>query len=67
MRTRSEPDRLMIWTKRVIISNTEGGFRAILARYELDDLLDIAIRMEIRNKLLTRLKGAVKGIGTPYN
>ncbi|MEA3310262.1 MAG: SPFH domain-containing protein [Chloroflexota bacterium] len=61
---RTEPDRLMIWTKRVIISNTEGGFRAILARYELDELLDFATRAEIRQKLLDRLIGAVKGLGT---
>ncbi|MCD4739511.1 MAG: SPFH domain-containing protein [Anaerolineae bacterium] len=61
--TRSEPDRLMIWTKRVIISNTEGGFRAILACYELDELLDVVTRMEIRKKLLAKLTGAVEGLG----
>ena len=61
--TRSEPDRLMIWTKRVIISDTEGGFRAILACYELDELLDVVTRMEIRKKLLAKLIGAVEGLG----
>ncbi|HEY88286.1 MAG TPA: hypothetical protein G4N98_00945 [Thermoflexia bacterium] len=61
--TRTEPDRLMIWTKRVIISNTEGGFRAILARYKLDELLDVTTRMEIRQKLLAKLTGSVQGLG----
>ncbi len=52
---RSEPDRLMIWTKRVVIGATEGTMRAILARYKLDDLLDVESRREIREDLVRRL------------
>ncbi|MBN2002148.1 MAG: SPFH domain-containing protein [Anaerolineae bacterium] len=49
---RSEPDRLMIWTKRVMIGTVEGAFRGFLERQRLNDLLDISLR----NKILAELK-----------
>ncbi len=52
---RTEPDRRMIWTKRVIISHTEGGFRSILARYRLDELLEVATRAKLQSQLLAHL------------
>ncbi len=60
---RTEPDRLMIWPKRVIISATEGNMRTILARYDLDQLLDEAYRAEIQQALITALTPAVGGMG----
>jgi len=60
---RSEPDRLMIWTKRLIISATEGGLRAILARYSLDQLLDSGYRATVRDELNKRLNNAAPGMG----
>lgn len=60
---RTEPDRLMIWTKRVIISATEGSLRAILARYELDQLLETAVRERIREQLNIALKNSAGSMG----
>lgn len=60
---RTEPDRLMKWPKRVIISATEGAFRNILARYDLDDLLDESRRAQVRNELMEALNKALPGMG----
>lgn len=60
---RTEPDRLMNWPKRVIISATEGAFRNILARYDLDDLLDESRRSQVRDELTQALNNALPGMG----
>ncbi len=60
---RTEPDRLMTWPKRVIISATEGSLRAILATYALNQLLENATREEVRKKLEENLKGAGVNFG----
>ena len=60
---RSEPDRLMEWDKRVIISHTEGTLRTILACYTLDQLIEPHLRQEIRDKLSTSLIKSVPGLG----
>lgn len=53
---RTEPDRLMDWVKRVMLSATEGTMRnAILAHYRLDELLDASVRRQIRADLLQLL------------
>ena len=58
---RTEPDRLMDWPKRVIISDTEGIMRnRILARYSLDELLDARVRQQIRQDLFETLKASAK-------
>lgn len=60
---RTEPDRLMTWPKRLIISATEGALRTILARYDLDQLLEEAPRAQIRQELTEALQGAVPEMG----
>ncbi|MEJ5310213.1 MAG: SPFH domain-containing protein [Anaerolineae bacterium] len=56
---RSEPDRVMDWSKRVIIGDTEGVMRnRILARYNLDELLDVRVRQRIRQDLFETLKAS---------
>ena len=62
---RSEPDRIMDRTKRVIIGDTEGTMRnRILAKYDLDELLDIQVRQQIRQELFEMLKiGAARDFG----
>ncbi len=62
---RTEPDRLMDWSKRVIIGDTEGVMRnRILARYNLDELLDARVRQRIRQDLFETLKaGAAQNLG----
>jgi len=62
---RTEPDRLMDWSKRVIIGDTEGVMRnRILARYNLDELLDARVRQQIRQDLFETLKtGAAQNLG----
>jgi regulator of protease activity HflC (stomatin/prohibitin superfamily) len=57
-------DRVMDWSKRIIISETEGNLRTILARYPLDQLIGLADpsstnhREVIRQELEQMLKGA---------
>jgi len=60
---RTEPDRLMTWTKRVVIGDMEGSLRAILALHTLDDLLDPGCRREVREELERRLTNAAPGLG----
>jgi regulator of protease activity HflC (stomatin/prohibitin superfamily) len=60
---RTEPDRLMTWTKQVIIGETEGTLRSILARYPLDQLIDPAVRRKIQAELEEKLRGAVPNLG----
>ncbi len=62
---RTEPDRLMDWSKRLIIGDTEGVMRnRILARYNLDELLDVHVRQRIRQDLFEILKaGAAQNLG----
>ena len=62
---RTEPDRVMDWTKRVVVSETEGVMRnKILAQYNLDELLDARIRQQIRQDLFETLRvGAERDFG----
>jgi regulator of protease activity HflC (stomatin/prohibitin superfamily) len=60
---RAEPERLMAWTKMVIIGQTEGTLRSILARYPLDQLIDPAIRRNIQAQLEKALRGSVPKLG----
>lgn len=62
---RTEPDRIMDWSKRVIIGDTEGTMRnRILAKYNLDKLLDVQVRQQIRQDLFEMLKvSAAQNLG----
>ncbi len=60
---RTEPDRLMIWTKRVIIGETEGVLRTILSHYQLDQLLDRQVRQQICQELRQKLEIFGQGLG----
>lgn len=60
---RSEPDRLMDWTKRLIISHTEGTLRSILARHPLDRLIEPLGRRAIKRELSQSLRKSVTGLG----
>lgn len=62
---RTEPDRMMDWPKRVIISDTEGTMRnRVLAKYSLDELLNAQVRQRIRQELFDLLKvGAAQNFG----
>lgn len=60
---RTEPDRLMIWTKRVIIGETEGVLRAILAHHTLNQLIDPDCRAAVRDELRDKLSKWAEGIG----
>jgi hypothetical protein len=61
--------RIMDWAGRVIISETEGNLRTILARYPLDRLIgvlsggDERSREEIRAELERRLQSAAPKLG----
>ena len=60
---RTEPDRLLTWTKRVVIGDTEGTLRSILARYPLDQIIDPATRREIQAELEESLRRSVPSVG----
>lgn len=60
---RTEPDRLMTWTKRVVIGETEGALRSILAHYTLDELLDLEVRERIREELRQKLESFGQKLG----
>ena len=60
---RTDPDRLMTWTRRLVIGATEGTMRRIMAGYELDDLIDPNCRREIRRELERALKSSAAGLG----
>lgn len=61
--------RTMDWSGRVIISETEGNLRTILARYTLDQLIGLTdprdrdCREEIRQELEKKLKANVPKLG----
>ncbi len=61
--------RVVDWSGRVIIGETEGNLRSILARYPLDQLIGLVNpgstnpREEIRQELEERLKTAVPKLG----
>lgn len=59
----SEPDRLRIWTKQVVIRFVEGALRTILSHYEMDQLIDSQYREEVRQELERRLIASVPQIG----
>ncbi len=60
---RTEPDRLMTWTKRVIIGETEGALRTILSHYTLDDLLLADTRRKICEELQEKLEAFGQKLG----
>lgn len=60
---RTEPDRLLTWTKRVVIGETEGTLRSILARCPLDQLIDPPTREKIQAELEASLRQSVPGVG----
>lgn len=60
---RTEPDRLMDWTKRVVIGDTEGNLRSILARYTLDQLIDSSSRQAVQDELHKALSNSVTKMG----
>lgn len=60
---RTEPDRLMTWPKRVIIAETEGALRSILARYTLDELIEPDRRKAVRSELEKSLNKSVPKLG----
>jgi regulator of protease activity HflC (stomatin/prohibitin superfamily) len=53
----------MTWTKMVIIGETEGTLRSILARYPLDQLVDPATRRKIQAELEEALHRSVPELG----
>lgn len=59
----SEPDRLRIWTKQVVIRFAEGALRTILAHYEMDQLINSTYREDVRQELEKRLVASVPQIG----
>lgn len=61
--SRTEPDRLMTWPKRVVIGDTEGTLRSILARFTLDELIDPTKRQLVRDQLEESLRGSVPRFG----
>jgi regulator of protease activity HflC (stomatin/prohibitin superfamily) len=70
IRDEHREDQVMKWTGRVVISNTEGALRGILAQYRLDQLVtpdepsgDNAIREEIRNQLEQKLMASAPKVG----
>jgi regulator of protease activity HflC (stomatin/prohibitin superfamily) len=70
IREEKREDQVMKWTGRVVISNTEGALRGILAQYRLDQLItpdepsgDNTIRKEIRNQLEEALMGSAPKVG----
>ncbi len=60
---RSEPDRQMIWTKRVIIGTMEGTFRGLLERQRLNDLLDADCRARICAELKPKVTAGAAQFG----
>jgi len=66
---RSRETRKMDWIGRILVSETEGSLRTILARYSLDGLIGLTssetqdTREEIRQALETTLKAAVPKLG----
>lgn len=66
---RPATQQVMDWSGRVILSETEGNLRSILARYTLDQLVGLvpsqtgAYREEIRQELETALQHAVPKLG----
>jgi regulator of protease activity HflC (stomatin/prohibitin superfamily) len=70
IRDEHREDQVMKWTGRVVISNTEGALRGILARYRLDQLVTPgepsgvnAVREEIRNQLEQKLMASAPKVG----
>ncbi len=60
--------RIMDWSGRVIISNTEGSLRSILSQYPLDRLIGLSLdsanpREEIRQELEKQLRASVPKLG----
>lgn len=70
IRDEHREDQVMKWTGRVVISNTEGALRGILAQYRLDQLVtpgapsgDNSVREEIRNQLEQKLIASAPKVG----
>ncbi len=60
---RSEPDRVMTWIKLVVIGDTEGTLRSILARYTLDELIKPECRAAVREELENSLRQSTTRLG----
>jgi len=60
---RTEPDRLMTWARMVVIAETEGTLRSILARYPLDQLIEPDRRRAIRRELEEELRQSAPALG----
>lgn len=60
---RSEPDRVMNWIKLVVIGDTEGTLRLILARYTLDELIKPECRAAVREELENSLRQSTTRLG----
>jgi hypothetical protein len=70
IREEERDDQVMKWTGRVIISNTEGALRSILARHRLDELVQPGqpggsnpTREEIRRQLKEKLEQSAPSVG----
>ncbi|HNT76224.1 MAG TPA: SPFH domain-containing protein [Anaerolineae bacterium] len=59
----TEPERLMIWTKRLVVGAMEGALRGILAQHELDQLLEVDCRRRICQELSEKVSGAANNLG----
>ena len=60
---RTEPDRVMSWIKLVVIGDTEGTLRSILARYTLDELIRPECRAAVREELENSLRQSTTRLG----
>ncbi len=60
---RTEPDRLLTWHRKVVISQVEGITRSILARCTMDQLVDVECRERIRAELEEKLSKSVEDGG----
>jgi regulator of protease activity HflC (stomatin/prohibitin superfamily) len=78
MRDRSggEDDQYFDWVRRIIISNTEGGLRGIIATYKLNQLIGLeekpdekgkSPRKEIKRKLKEKLEESAADLGVKIN
>ncbi|MBN1180623.1 MAG: hypothetical protein JXD18_15545 [Anaerolineae bacterium] len=72
----SKGDQFFDWVQRVIISNTEGSLRGIIARYTLDQLIGLDIRpgtgtnlprKAIKDDLTEELKKSGAALGVQIN
>jgi len=72
----SEDDQYFDWARRVVISETEGSLRGIIARYPLDALIGLddtpvsatdSPRKDIQEKLTEALQSSAASLGAQIN